>query len=66
MQTAEPSLADKQQAAAKACDRMLQALLGYEPCRDLTIGDVKFISEWARTCAFDAIEDAIKEAAKSV
>lgn len=56
----------KQDAAAKAGDRMLEALLGYEPCRDLTVGDVKFISEWARTCAFSAIEmalDAIRQPA---
>ena len=43
-----------QDAAQKAHDRMLDMLLGYDPVRQLRVEDIKFISEWTRTVAFDA------------
>ncbi len=50
------SLEVAQEAAGRAADRMLQMLIGYEPAQSLTVADVKFISEWTRTLAFDATE----------
>ena len=49
-------LALAQAEAQKACDRMLEMLLGFEPAQSLTVSDVKFIAEWTRTVSFDAIE----------
>lgn len=47
----------KQNAAQKAHDRMLEALMGFAPTQDLRVSDVKFIADYARTIAFDAIKE---------
>lgn len=47
----------RQDAVARARTRMMDAILNYEPCRVLTIGDAKFLSDWASTVSWDAIRD---------
>ena len=47
---------DRQDACAKARERMLAMLMSYEPCRALTVGDVIWIADWASTVSFDAIK----------
>jgi hypothetical protein len=59
----EPSLRKRQEIANKVRERMLFALLDYSPCSTLTVSDVQFISEWARTIAFDAMTE-LEEAAE--
>ena len=51
----------RQEATRKARERMFEALVGFEPCRTLTIGDVKFIADWASTVTFDAIKQVDEE-----
>lgn len=46
----------RQDAVSKARERMLGAILSYEPCRVLTIGDAKFLADWASTVSYDAIK----------
>ena len=53
----------RRQALAKTVhDKMLSALIGYDPVRDLRVSDVLFIAEYARTLAFDAMNEAKDDA----
>jgi hypothetical protein len=51
----------KQDAAKRAYDRMMETLLGFDPCATLRIGDAQYIARMAQTFAFDAIGDAEKD-----
>ncbi len=44
----------RQDAAQRAYDRMLAALIGYSPCGKLTVDDITYIARLAQTAAFDA------------
>lgn len=49
----------RQAAAQVAHDKMLQALLGFTPCSNLTVGDVQYIARLTQTLAFEAQEALI-------
>lgn len=51
----------RQDASRDAYDSMLKTMFSYEPCRVLTIADVKFLAEMVRTVTFGAIEDVDKK-----
>jgi hypothetical protein len=51
-------LQKRQEAAKRAHDRMLEALIGYAPCHKLSVEDVLFVARFAQTLAFDATEQA--------
>jgi hypothetical protein len=55
MTVIETRLERQQRAAEEAGEQMMRTLLHFEPCRVLTVGEVKFIAERCRTAAFDAI-----------
>lgn len=59
----QATLKARQEASARVRQRMLEALIGYDPCRDLRIADVQFIANWAQTIAFDAMADVEAEGA---
>lgn len=47
----------RQDATAKARERMMQMLLQFEPMREIKLGDVIWIADWVSTITFDAIRD---------
>lgn len=51
------SLRVKQDAAAQIGERLLQSLLLFDPVDRITVGDVKYIAEIAKTKAFDVINE---------
>lgn len=55
---AQEMLARRQELAAQAHERMLNVLIGFEPCSGLKIRDIRFIADMARTIAFDAMTAA--------
>ena len=55
--TLQQELLEQAQAESqKVYDRMMEMLLEYEPTQKLTIIDVKFIAEWARTISLTATQ----------
>ena len=57
MPAAQERLLKQQGAAKKAHDRMLDALIDYEPCGRLTVDDARFIARWCQTVTFDALKE---------
>lgn len=51
----DDKLKTKQDAAAEARQQMFDALVAYDPCRELKVKDVEFIADWCRTVTFRAI-----------
>lgn len=49
-------LRQRQEAAKHAGDRMMAILLDYVPCQEMKVCDVKFIAEYTRSVAFDALK----------
>jgi hypothetical protein len=46
----------RQEATAHARKRMFDMLVGFEPCRELKVGDIICIADWVSTITFDAIK----------
>ena len=51
-------LQKRQDAAKRAHDRMLEALIGHSSFHKLTIEDVLYVARFTQTLAFDATEQA--------
>ena len=47
----------QQNAAQKAHDRMLDALIAYDPCGKLMVDDARYIARLCQTLAFEALKE---------
>ncbi len=52
--TQPDNLKQRQDAADEVYERMLAALIGFDPCGKLTVADVQYIARLAQTYSFDA------------